>query len=101
MSSPGPMPERFKDCVIYIVKGVRADDMSVIVRPSPYDRVQFEYQVSCCRLFVLIDDLSYFGQQCRYLLLRGFNQELSFVLADILSQQVEAFINVRDDRLFW
>ena len=46
MSAFGPPPERLEYGVVYFLEGLLADHVAVIVRPSPYDGIEFFYQLS-------------------------------------------------------
>jgi hypothetical protein len=46
MSAFGPSPERLEYGVVYLLEGLLTDHVAVIVRPSPYDGIEFFYQLS-------------------------------------------------------
>lgn len=69
--------------------------MAVVVCPSPNDGVELDNQVAGRRLFVGFDGRPHFGQECFDAFARGFDEELAIVLAYILSQKVEALLDVR------
>src|SRR5260370_33507746 len=54
-----PSPQGLEDCMADSGEGDFADDVLVIICPSPDDRVQLDNQISCCRLFVGLDTCPY------------------------------------------
>ncbi len=79
-----PLPQGLEDGMANSCKGDFADDVLVIVRPSPNDRVQLNDQVACRRLLIGLDERSYFPQEGGDVLSRWFDDELAMVLAYIV-----------------
>ncbi len=96
-----PVPQHAKDGVVHLGEGLRTDNMPMIVRPSPNFRVQLGDEVSSHCLFVVLYHFSDALQERLYALLRGGDQQLSVVFAQVLSEKVEAVLNMRDESLFW
>lgn len=105
VSSFHPLSESSVDCVVYIPKNVSADDMLVILRPSSNNWIEHENQPSSRERLVLLDDVPDLFQMGMHILLCWFNQQRAplacFVLAYILTQEIETILNVRDAGFFW
>jgi hypothetical protein len=71
--------------------------MLVIVRPSSDKGIELHDQISCCRLFVGLDERPHLAQEGGDVLARRLDDELALVLAYVLPQEIEAIVDVRDD----
>jgi len=100
MSPFSPLPERTKDRMVYLREGFLADHMSVIVRPSPNFRVSLSDQISGCGLLLVFHDFSDAFKKGMDVLSRGGDEQLPFVLAEMLSEKIEPILNVSDEGLF-
>ena len=92
MASPSPTAQHFHQNMIHIAKGIRADNMPVIHRPTPQKWVEQKHQMSGCRLWMPLHDPAYLFQQGRDVAFGGFNQKLAPVLANVLPQEVEVLL---------
>ena len=94
VSFPGPLPYHLKDGTIYILKDFLTDHMLVIPGPSSNERVEQQDQISGCGSLVFLHDFSDFFQERFHVLLGRFDNELTVVLAYMLSEKVEAVFNM-------
>ena len=99
VSSLGPLPERCKDRVVYLNEGSLGADVPVVHRPSLDFWVEQPYQVACCCRFVRLHDFAEVGEKTRDIRFGRRNQKLAAVLANVLTQEVEAFVYMRDGGL--
>ena len=97
MSPLGPLPQHREDGVVHFAEGGFAHNMSVIVGPSSNFRVELCYQMSGVCLLVILHDFSDLLQERFDVLVRGFDEEFPLVLAYILSEKIEAVLNVGDE----
>src|SRR5262245_55081221 len=100
MSSFSPAPQCFVDCIIDLREYFLTAYVPVIVRPSPDDRVKDRYQMPGCSSFIRSDDFPYFPQEGFDILPSRRNEQFAGVLADILSEKIETFLDVHDSGLF-
>ena len=84
MSPFSPTPQGLKNLRIHLTKHLLANNVTMIVCPTPDDRVELVDQVAGCGLFVGLDDCAYFGQECFDTFLRGFDEEFTLIFAYIL-----------------
>ena len=59
MPSSCPAPQYLKDEMVHRTEGPLASRVPMVVRPSPQNRVELNYQFTGCRLPVPLDDASY------------------------------------------
>ncbi len=85
--------------MIHLVEGCFADHMPVIPGPSSNFGVELSNQIACCGLLVRLDVCSDTLQKRVDVLFRGFNQQFSVVFSEMLSEEIKAVLNVRDERL--
>ena len=97
VSSFRPLPQGAIKGIIYTGEGCLADDMPVVVHPTPNLRVEQGDQFIGSRLLVSLDDFPDVAQKRLQVLLRRFDQQLTVVFADVLAEEVEALCDVRDD----
>src|SRR6266699_451109 len=96
MPSFGPRPQYLEDGGVHVVEGYFARHMAVIVGPAPDHRIELGYQLGRCGLLVCLHDLPDFPEECFDILPGWFDEELTSVLPHMLSQKIEAVLNVRD-----
>ncbi len=98
VSPSGPPPQLFKDCMIHRVKDFTAGPKSMVVGPSPDNRIEFHHDLSRRAILVFLDDSSDLLDERLYVLFRGTRQYSSIaVLAYMLTEEVEAVLNSGDD----
>src|SRR5215210_7379817 len=85
--------------MVYFTEGPFADDVPVIVRPPPDDRVQVRYQFADVELLVGLNKASDFTQEGFGVLPGRLDDELAVVPAYILSEEVEPVLDMRDSGL--
>ncbi len=99
VSPSGPPPHLLEDRTIHGVKGLATCPEAMIGGPSSYNRVELYHQVPGRAVLVFLDDSSNLFQECFHILLRRGRQDRSaLVLAYTLSKEVEAVLNMRDNR---
>src|SRR5262249_17317832 len=97
----GPRPQHREDGSVHVVEGDFARHMAVIVGPAPDHRVELSYQIGRSSLFVRLHDFPDFSQECFYILPGWLDEKLTPVLRYVLSQKIEAVLNVRNAGLLW
>ena len=68
----------------------------MVVHPAPDDRVEQTNQVFLAGGFVRINDTSDFLQERVRVLLRRLNEQCATEFAEVLSEEVEPLLDVRD-----
>ena len=105
MSSFHPLFHGLIDGLIYVVKGFLAHNMSMVVGPTSDHAIEEKDQHSGRESIVSLHDLSNLLQEGFDILLGRFDQQFTlfagFVLAYILAEEVEPFIDMRDDCFLW
>lgn len=98
VSPSGPPPQLFKDRMIHRVKDFTAGPESVVVGPSPDNRIELDHDLSRRAILVFFDDSSNLFEERLHVLLRGTRQYSSIVvLTYVLTEEVEAVLNGGDD----
>ena len=104
MSSFHPLSESSIDRVVYVMEDLRADYMLMILRPSSDDWIEHQDQSPGRQRLVLLDDVPNLFQMSMHILLCWFDQQFvllsGFVLAYILTQEIEAVLNMSDAGFF-
>ena len=101
MSASGPLPEPAPNLKVHPRECFRRHDMPMVVRPSPNDRVEQANQVLLTRGFIRTDDAPDFLQERVRVLLRRRDEQFAVELAEMLSEEVEPLINMRDAGFLW
>src|SRR5580700_6173200 len=101
MSSLAPLPQCLKDRVVYVTKGLFSADVPVIHSPTGDLLVELVYKVPRLNRFVSLDNFSDIGKEARHVLFRRRNYKLAVVLANVLSEKVEADFYMRDQGLLF
>ena len=96
-----PTAKRLKDNMVDFLESVLATHVAMVVDPSPDKRVQLLDQVPGGCSGVFGDDGSHLTQYFFDTLFGRRNQEFAFVLADILSQEVESFFKISNPGFLW
>src|SRR6185295_203285 len=96
MSASGPVPECAPDFMVHPVERFLGRTMSMVVGPSTNDGVQQADQQGLADRFVRADDFPDFLQERVRVLLRRFYQWFAVVFAEILSEEVEALVDMSD-----
>jgi len=96
-----PLLHRLIDGLVYVVEGFLTHHMSVVVGPAPNHPIEEQDQESGREGIVSLHDLSDLLEEGFDILLGRFDQQFTlfagFVLAYILAEEVEPFIDVRDE----
>ena len=104
MSSSHPLSQSSIDRVVYGTKHVCANDVLMVLSPSSNDGVEHQDQPPGREGLVLLDEVPQLFQVGMDILSRWFNQQFvllsCFVLAYILTQEVEPLFNVGDAGFF-
>src|SRR5215471_15091989 len=96
MPSCGPGPQRLKDRCVYLDEDRLADHVAMLVGPPPNDGVELRYQIARRGLLIGLHDMPEVPEEWAHILRGGFNEEFPRVFPDMLSQEVEAVLDVRD-----
>ena len=100
MSSSGPSPQTREDGVVDAAKSTFADHVPMIVGPTPNLWVEFLNQISCRHAERGFDRGSDARQESFDIFLGGLDEQFAVrVTAHILSEEVKAFLHVRDNCL--
>ena len=83
-----------KMAVSTLMKVTLLRHMAVIVGPAPDHRVELGYQIDRGGLLVRLHDFPDVPQECFDLLSGWFDKEFTSVLPDVLSQKIEAVLDV-------
>ena len=101
MPPQGPAPECFEDGAINAAEDARALDVAMVQRPAANHAVEFGSQPPCWSIQRFFHMGSHLFKERMDVLLGRFDPQLSMgVATQILAEEVEAFLNVRDLRLF-
>src|SRR5258706_4094129 len=94
VSPSGPPPQLFKDRMIHRVKDGTAGPKSMVVGPSPDDRVEFYHDLARRAILVFLDDPSDLLQERLHVLFRGGRKYSPIVvLAYMLSEEIKTILN--------
>jgi hypothetical protein len=96
MSASGPPPECAPDFVVRPVERLFGRAVLVVVGPATNDGVQQANQQGLADRFVRVDDSPDFLQERVRVLLRWFHEWFAIVATEVLSEEVEAFVDVRE-----
>src|SRR6185436_15931734 len=96
MSASGPLPECAPDFRVSPVERILGRTMSMVVSPATNDGVQQADQLGLADGFVCVDNSPNFPQERVRVLLRRFHQWFAVVFAEVLSEEVEALVNMGD-----
>ena len=100
-----PLFHRLIDSLIYMVKGLLAHDMSVVIGPASDHAIEAKDHYSGRESFVGLYALSNLLKEGFDILLGRFDQQLMpfarLVLAYILTKEIEAFFDVRNEGFLW
>ncbi len=100
MPLQSPLPQRFEDGVIDLTEDALADHMTVIHRPTAQHSIEICYQLPCWIRLRLLYDLPNLLKKRMDVLLGRLDQQLTVtVTANVLTEEVEALLDMRDDRL--
>ena len=98
VSALGPPPDGVIDRVIDFLHRPFAGTVTVILGPTPNERIELDDESSRRSLLVRPQPPSDFLPEGMGILLGGSHQELPFVLANPFPEKVEALLDVRDPR---
>lgn len=101
MSAFCPLPQHRKDSVVHLGEGLLAYDVPVIVGPSPNFGVELGNEVSCRRLLMVLHYFSDALKKRLHAFSRGCDQQFSVVFTEVLSEKVEAVLDMRDEGLLY
>jgi len=99
MPSFRPSPEGLKNGMTSFGKCDLADDMTMIVCPSPNDRIKHPNQLSRRDLLIRLEHSSKFWQESLYALARRFDNQLPIVLPESLTEKVKSCFDMGDSGL--
>ncbi len=104
VSSFHPLSQSSIDRVVYSMKNVCAHDVLMILCPSSNDRIEHQDQSASRERLVLLDDVPDLFQVSMHILSRWFDQQFvllsCFVLAYILTQEIEPLLNMSNVGFF-
>jgi len=92
----GPAPETTPNFVIHPCECLRCHDMPMIIHPAEDDLVECPYQLFLTRSLILPHDRSDFLQEHLRILFARLDEQLAAELAEVLSKEVEPFMDLRD-----
>src|SRR5208283_4326032 len=96
MSASGPTPECPPDFMVHPVERLLGRAVLVVVGPATNDRIQQANQHGLTDGFVRTDNSTDFLHQRVRVFLRRFYQWLAVVFAEVLSEEVEPLVNMRE-----
>ncbi len=96
-----PAPEHCPEVVLHAGERSLGDDVSMVVGPTPQQRVEFPDQNRCGKSTAVANHLPGFLQHVPYALSRWLDQQFVSVLAHPLSQEIKSLGDVRDECLFF
>ena len=100
MPSPGPLPQTSEDGVVNACKDAFTHDVPMIIGPTSYFGVEPMDQIGRRHTQRSFDVSADAIQKGLDILFGRLNEQFPVrVLAHILSEKVEAFLHMRDDRL--
>jgi hypothetical protein len=94
MSAIAPPPQLAPYLKIHARERTFSNTVPMIVGPSPYDGVELNDQIFLCRRFILLDDSPDFCQSSLNVLLGGRDQQLPSILAYVMAEKIEPFLDV-------
>ena len=80
MSSLGPTPDGLEDRMVDSAEGLFADDMSMVLRPTSDNGVEFGNQLTGGQMLMVLDEGADFEQESFDALFGRFNQQFAVVL---------------------
>ena len=99
MPPPGPSPQTLEDCIID-VQSAFTDDVPMIISPTSYLGVEFLYQIGGRGAQRGLDCSPDTIQEGFNVLLGRLDEQFSIrIPAHVLSEEIKAFLHVRDDCL--
>ena len=101
VSSGGPSPQSLEDGMVYFGKCCAAGDMLMIECPASNDRIKEFDEFSSGHLFIGGDDFSNFGEEDFDVLGGRFDAQTFLVTANVLSEKIEPFFDMRETGLVW
>src|SRR6266404_2039779 len=99
MSASGPSPECPPYFMVHPVERLFGRAVLMVVGPATDDGVQQANQHGLADGFVRINNSTDFLHERVRVLLRRFHQWLAIVFTEVLSEEVEPFVNMGDARL--
>ena len=101
MSASGPQPEPAPNLEVHPLERLCRHDVPMVVDPAPDDRVELTYQAFLTGGFVRIYDAPDFLQERVRVLLRRLDEQRAVEFAEMLSEEVEPLVNMRDAGFLW
>ena len=96
MPALGPSPEAAPNLKVHPPKRSFCHDMPVIICPTADNRVEQMYQGFLTSRFIVLDDSPNFLQERVSVLLRWLDEQFAIEFAEMLSEEIEPFVGVRD-----
>lgn len=93
-----PAPQSLVHLIVDVCEGLFANHMAVVVGPTSDNGVEFGNQLTSRQMVMGLDDGTNFEQQGLDALFGWFDEQLAFVLTDILAQEIKALFNIRHFR---
>ena len=99
MAPSCPSPEKVPDVMVDCCEARFGHHVAVVRGPAPDDRVEQPDYRRLCGACMLLDDFPSLAEKRFHALLRRLDQQFLVVLAYVLTQEVEALLNVSDPGL--
>ncbi len=101
MSAFGPLPEGLPHSIFHFLERLHRHNVAVVVHPTPNDRVELSDQVYLTGSAILTHQLPHLFQKSMRVLLGRPDNQLAVKLAEVLSEEVEPLLDVRDAGFLW
>ena len=97
----GPLPECLPQNPFHPLERLPRHDVTVVVHPATNDRIELAYQVGLAGSAILTNQLPRLVQKNARVLLGRLDNQLAIKLAEVLSEEVEPLLDVRDAGFLW
>ena len=101
VSSSGPTPEAVPQGPFHFLERPLRHNVAMVISPTPNDGIELTYQVGLADAAPLTDQLPHLFQERMRVFLGGLDEQLSAILAQVLSEEVEPLLDVRDAGFLW
>src|ERR1700679_468971 len=101
MSAFGPLPEGLPHSIFHFLERLQRHDVAMVIHPAPDDRVELNDQVFLTGSAILTHQLPHLFQKGMRVLLGWPDNQLAVKLAEVLSEEVEPLLDVRDAGFLW
>src|SRR6266571_624913 len=96
MPASGPTPEAVPQNPFHFLERPLRHDVAMVIGPATNDGVELTNQVGLTESAILANELPHLVQERVRVFLGGLDEQLSAVLAEVLSEEVESIFDGRD-----